>query len=487
MIQGTASGVGKSLLCTALCRIYANRGLRVRPFKAQNMSNNAAVTDSGEIGRAQELQARAARVEPDPRMNPVLLKPLADTRSDVVVMGTSRPDLATLPWHDRRARLWPYVTQAFAALQGEADLIVIEGAGSPAETNLRHSDIVNMAVARWAGAPVLLAADIDRGGAFASLYGTWLLLDPEDRKHVRGFLLNRFRGDAHLLAPAPADLAQRTGVPVVGVVPFVRHTLPQEDAMGMASSGTGAMTVVAIRFPHIANFDDIDPLAAEPGVRVHWTDSPADLTGASAIVLPGTRNTIHDLNWLWRTGLGAAVRAQANAGTPVLGICGGYQMLGAAVEDPHGIEAGGTCHGLGLLDVHTVMERVKETRWTDACVRCPVAGFPLSVGTTVRGYEIHHGSTRAGPDAVPWLAADHGILGATNSDGRRVVLGAYLHALFADDSFRTAFIALAGGNTNGDRWASRLETEIERVADVVQSSIDMACIDRMIEMGVPCA
>jgi adenosylcobyric acid synthase len=451
------------------------------------MSNNAAVTGSGEIGRAQELQARAARVTPDARMNPVLLKPLADTRSDIVVMGKSQSDLARLPWHDRRAVLWPYVTRALAELRAEADLVVIEGAGSPAETNLRHSDIVNMAVARWALSPVLLAADIDRGGAFASLFGTWSLLSAEDRNHVCGFLLNRFRGDARLLAPAPADLTQRTGVPVLGVIPYVRHTLPQEDAMGLASSGAGDIRIVAIRFPHIANFDDLDPLAAESGVRVQWTDSPADLTGASAIVLPGTRNTIHDLDWLWRTGLGAAVRARASSGTPVLGICGGYQMLGVTVADPHGIEAGGTCPGLDLLDVHTVLEPVKETRWTDACVRCTVPGLPLGVGTDVRGYEIHHGATRAGPAAAPWLTADHGVLGATNANGRGVVFGAYLHALFADDSFRAAFIALAGGNTEGDRWVSRLDTEIERIATAVQSSIDMSELDRIIEMGVACA
>jgi len=267
-------------------------------------------------------------------MNPVLLKPLADTRSDVVVMGRSRPDLATLPWH-------------------------------------------------------------------------------------------RFHGDARLLAPAPADLARRTGVPV--------------------------------------------------------------LAGACAIVLPGTRNTIHDLDWLWRTGVAAAVRAQANAGTPVLGICGGYQMLGTAVEDPHGIEAGGTCPGLDLLDVHTVLVPVKETRWTDARVHCAVPGLPLALSATVRGYEIHHGATRAGPSAVPWLAADHALLGAASLNGRSVVLGAYLHALFADDLFRAAFIALSGGSTKGDRWASRLDAEIERIADAVQSSIDMSRIDHIIETGVPCA
>jgi len=484
MIQGTASGVGKSLLCTALCRIYARRGLRVRPFKAQNMSNNAAIADGGEIGRAQALQARAACVEPDPRMNPVLLKPLADNRSDVVVMGRSRPELSTLPWHDRRAALWPSVTHALDALRLEADMVVIEGAGSPAETNLRHSDIVNMAVAHHAGAPVILAADIDRGGAFASLFGTWSLLDAADRSLVRGFLLNRFRGDASLLAPAPADLERRTNVPVLGVVPTIRHALPEEDAMGMASGGAGATTIAAVRLPHIANFDDLDPLANEPGLRVLWTVAPDDLAGAAAIILPGTRNTIADLDWLWRTGLAAAVRARALNGTPVLGICGGYQMLGNVVADPHGVEAGGECPGLGLLDVRTTLQPAKTTRWTSACITRNVPGLPLATGANVRGYQIHHGTTDG--DGI-WLSGDRGMLGSAETENGVTVLGAYLHALFADDDFRAAFVALVGVAAGEDAWSDRLEHEIDRVADTVQSAIDMARLDRIIEAGVVCA
>jgi adenosylcobyric acid synthase len=273
MIQGTGSGVGKSLLTSALCRIYARRGLRVLPFKAQNMSNNAAVTAAGgEVARAQALQAQAARVEVDARMNPVLLKPLADMRSDVVVMGRSDPALSALAWHERKARLWPIVVDALASLRAEADLVVIEGAGSPAETNLRHSDIVNMAVARHAGSAVLLVADIDRGGAFAALYGTWALLEPEDRRLIRGFILNRFRGDASLIAPAPKELEGRTGVPTLGVVPFIRHCLPEEDATGLASGGAGSVTIAAVRLPHVANFDDLDPLAADGRLRVRWVD-----------------------------------------------------------------------------------------------------------------------------------------------------------------------------------------------------------------------
>jgi adenosylcobyric acid synthase len=479
MVQGTASGVGKSLLCTALCRIYARRGLRVRPFKAQNMSNNAAVTtERGEIGRAQWLQALAARVEPDVRMNPVLLKPLADTRSDVVVLGRSRAELAMLPWHARRDVLWPHVTRALDALRTDADVVVIEGAGSPAETNLRRSDIVNMAVARYAAAPVILAADIDRGGAFASLFGTWSLLEEADRALVRGFLLNRFRGDAALLHPAPDDLARRTGAPVVGIVPYVRHALPEEDALGMASSAHGDVVIAAIRLPHIANFDDLDPLAAEPGVCVRWVATPAELRAAQAIVLPGTRNTIDDLRWLWSSGLGAAVRARAAEGVAVLGICGGYQMLGGLVADPHGIEAGGTCHGLGLLDVRTTLAPDKRTCRTAAHVLAEVPGLPLPRGAAVRGYEIHHGVTRG--HATAWLAGEGGVLGAFRCDQGARVLGAYLHALFADDGFRAAFLAFIGARGAGGAWEARLDAEIERVADAVEAGTDFRTLDRIV-------
>lgn len=488
MVQGTASGVGKSLLSAAFCRIFARRGLRVRPFKAQNMSNNAAVTpDGAEIGRAQEVQARAARVTPDARMNPVLLKPLADTRSDVVLLGRSRPELARLRWHQRHGALWPVVAQALDSLRDEADLVVIEGAGSPAETNLRASDIVNMAVAQYAASPVLLVADIDRGGAFASLFGTWSLLDDADRSRIRGFILNRFRGDVSLLTPAPDDLAHRTGVPVLGVVPYVRHALPEEDATGLASAGRGTTVIAAVRFPHIANFDDLDPLAAEPGIHVRWTDSPDGLADVAAIVLPGTRNTLGDLRWLWRTGIATAVRARAAAATPVLGICGGYQMLGHRVDDPHHIEAGGSCDGLGLLDVATTLEPEKATRWTDAQVRASAPRLPLAAGTTVRGYEIRHGATRLGPEATAWLSRDGDVVGVLSGDADRLVLGTSLHALFTAPRFRVAFLARLGQHASARDWDARIDRELECVADTVEQSVDIAAIERIIARDARCA
>jgi adenosylcobyric acid synthase len=482
MVQGVASGVGKSLLTAALCRIFTREGMRVLPFKAQNMSNNAAVTVSGgEVARAQALQARACGVECDVRMNPVLLKPLAEMRADVVVLGRSHPELRSLPWHDRKERLWPLVSGALDALRRECDLVVIEGAGSPAETNLRHSDIVNMSVAHHVGAPVLLVADVDRGGAFAALYGTWALLEPEDRKHVRGFVLNRFRGDASLLSPAPADLEAKTGVPTVGVVPYVRHRLPEEDATGLASGGVGGVTITAVRFPHVANFDDLDPLAAESDVSIRWVDLPSGLADASAIILPGTRNTIDDLRWLWDSGMGAAIRAAARSGVTVVGLCGGYQMLGARVLDASGIESGGACEGLGLLDLETEMEPAKTTRRAHAMT----FGEPLFAGYAgglLEGYEIHHGRSRLGKGAEAWLREGSESLGArTRDEGSARVWGCYLHGIFENSSFRRAFLTSLGAVARESAWTDHVERELDRVADVVQRGLDMQFVRRLVE------
>jgi adenosylcobyric acid synthase len=475
MIQGTSSGAGKSLLTAALCRIYARRGVRVLPFKAQNMSNNAAVTaDGGEIGRAQALQARAAGVAPTTAMNPVLLKPLADTRSDVIVRGRRDAALAAIPWRERKAVLWDVVCAALAELRADADLVLIEGAGSPAEINL--PDWVNMGVAREADAPVLLVADIDRGGAFAALFGTWALLPEADRARIAGFVLNRFRGDASLLAPAPEVLRERTGVPTLGVVPFLRLDLPDEDAASLTDRGAGEVTVAAIRLPHVSNFDDLDPLAAEPGVRVRWTESAAGLEGCDAIVIPGTRNTTADLRWMWESGVAAAVRARAAAGAPVVGLCGGYQILGRAVADPLGLEGGGEVAGLALLDVRTELAEAKTTRlavasWTGG------GAFAALRGGTVSGYEIHHGRTDLGAAAEPLMS----IQGEPAGAARGAVWGCYLHGAFGDDALRGAWLAsLRAGTTSDTRWEAHLDAELDRLADAVETSLDMEAVDRMI-------
>ncbi len=476
MVQGTSSGAGKSLITAGLCRIYARRGLRVLPFKAQNMSNNAAVTAcGGEIGRAQALQARAAGVEARVEMNPVLLKPLADTRSEVVVLGRRDPRLTSLSWTERKPALWQVIRQSLATLRADADLVIIEGAGSPAEINL--PDVVNMRVAREADAPVLLVADIDRGGAFAHLYGTWALLPGTDRERIRGFILNKFRGDAALLAPAPAILYERTGVPTLGVVPHLRLDLPEEDAASLPDRGArGEIEIAAVRLPHLANFDDLDPLAAEPDVAVRWTDRPDALERARAIVLPGTRNTTDDLRWLWESGMGAAIRARAAAGVPVVGLCGGYQMLGTFVADPLGLEGGGTVPGLALLETSTELAAGKTTRQVRGRWRSRSAPFAGLAGRDAAGYEIHHGLTRLGPGAECLLEVEGEPAGAVA--GR--VWGCYLHGIFGDDALRAAWLAaLRSAAPPALRWNAHLEGELDRLAVAVEGALDMDAVDRM--------
>lgn len=478
MVQGTSSGAGKSLLTAALCRIYARRGLRVLPFKAQNMSNNAAVTAcGGEIGRAQALQALAAGVEPLPAMNPVLLKPIADCRSDVMVLGRRDAALSALPWVERKPVLWGVICDSLAALRRDADLVILEGAGSPAEINL--PDVVNMRVAEEADAPVLLVTDIDRGGAFAHLYGTWALLPEAQRARIGGFVLNKFRGDAALLAPAPEMLRQRTGVPTLGVVPMLHLHLPEEDAAVVPDRGgtVAEITVAAVRLPHLANFDDLDPLAAELGVRVRWVDDVQQLADAEAIVLPGTRNTTGDLRWLWSSGLAAAIRARAAAGVPVVGLCGGYQMLGRSVADPLGLEGGGEMPGLGLLNLHTELGERKTTRRVRA--RWSAVAGPLAAlaGSDVSGYEIHHGRTALGAGVEPILEAAGEPVGA----GAGSVWGCYLHGLFADDALRTLWLAAlrTGTAPAAQQWENRLKHELDRLADAVEAALDLTVVDSL--------
>ncbi|MES2185563.1 MAG: cobyric acid synthase [Pseudomonadota bacterium] len=438
MVLGTTSGAGKSWIATALCRWYARRGLKVAPFKAQNMSNNARVVAGGEIGSAQYFQALAAHATPDVRMNPLLLKPEADMRSQVVLMGQVDAELSRLPWRGRSLKVWPQVAAALDALRAENDLVLIEGAGSPAEINLRADDIVNMRTAHHAGAACLLATDIDRGGAFAHLYGTWALLPPEDRALLRGFVLNRFRGDASLLAPGPQMLQELTGVPTVATLPmFWRHGLPEEDGVFDDRGGaTGVVhtTVAVVAYPRISNLDEFQPLKNVPGVRLLWVRSPAELAGLAAadwVVLPGSKHTSSDLAWLRTQGLDRAITAHAARGGRVLGICGGLQMLGEALIDPHGIDGNGP--GLGLLPLVTTFAPDKTVRATATRFRNLAAPWQALSQAAWQGYEIHHGQTAlhpamaaAGdvgravlPDGLGWQGGTHGQ-----------VLGLYLHGLF---------------------------------------------------------
>ncbi len=462
MVLGTTSGAGKSWLATALCRWYANQGLKVAPFKAQNMSNNARVVPTpggamGEIGSAQYFQALAARAEPDVRMNPLLLKPEADTRSQVVLMGEVNRALSDMPWRGRSLTVWPQIAAALDELRAGYDVVVIEGAGSPAEINLYDSDVVNMRVAKHCDAACLLVTDIDRGGAFAHLYGTWALLPPEERSLIDGFVLNKFRGDASLLAPAPQMLQDLTGVPTVATIPMQwHHGLPEEDGVfddRSTAAGPVRLTVAVVAYPRISNLDEFQPLKNAPGVKLVWARTPAELSGADWVILPGSKATVADLAWLRQQGLDAAVCAHAARGGAVLGICGGLQMLGEAIVDPEGVEGsrngmGSNAPGLGLLPLVTLFGADKAVRRTETCFG-PLSGpWAALSGVAVSGYEIHLGQTAQHPAmalkgdvAQPVLPQ---ALGWQNLGGN--VLGVYLHGMFEDAEVLTALLGhrLAG-------------------------------------------
>ncbi|CAM3434806.1 cobyric acid synthase [Deinococcus deserti] len=462
MVQGCTSNAGKSYLAAALCRILADEGLRVAPFKAQNMSNNAGVTPAGlEMGRAQLVQARAARVIPDVRMNPVLLKPEADTRSQVVLLGKANPEITALPWRERKPQLWPYVQDSLHSLLDEFDVVVIEGAGSPAEVNLRTSDIVNMRVAREARAAVLLACDIDRGGAFAHLLGTWHCLIPEERELLKGFILNRFRGDARLLSPAPEWLCEQTGVPTVGVVPWLNIPLPEEDGVALersqAPDGPAGFVAIA-RLPRMSNLDEFAPL----GERARWVSRPEELSGAQAVIIPGSKSTASDLGWLRQSGLAGAITRMAAAGVPVLGVCGGLQMLGRRVHDPHGVEGGGEASGLGLLDLETEFAFDKTTRLTHLT--------DAETGLALEGYEIHHGQTRSGP-GVQELAP--GLLWRSGN-----VRGTYLHGLLENPAYLERFLGWAG--LPAPVGLDSLDARLDAIAGQVKASLDWPYVQALL-------
>jgi adenosylcobyric acid synthase len=439
MVLGTTSGAGKSWLATALCRWYARQGLQVAPFKAQNMSNNARVVPgldgaAGEMGSAQYFQALAARARPEVRMNPVLLKPEHDTCSQVVVLGRVRPELGRVPWRERSEVLWPFARDALRALLRENDIVVIEGAGSPAEINLHASDYVNMRTAREAGAACLLVTDIDRGGAFAHLFGTHQLLSLEERALIRGFVLNRFRGDAALLAPGPEQLRALTGVPTVAVLPLWRgHGLPEEDGVHEAfdeeeGAGGARSRIAIVAFPRLSNLDELEPLRHAPGVRLRWARTPAALADVDWIILPGSKHTSGDRAWMRAQGLDAPILAHAARGGRVLGVCGGLQMLGGAMSDPHGVD--GDEQGLGLLPLETRFEREKLLRHTAARFGELSGPWAALAGVAFDGYEIRHGRT------TPVAAADPLDVALRNDAGEPIgwqrggVLGVYAHGLF---------------------------------------------------------
>jgi adenosylcobyric acid synthase len=500
MIQGTASGVGKSLLTTAFCRLFARAGYRVAPFKSQNMALNAAVAaDGGEIGRAQAAQADAAGVEPTVDMNPILLKPEGDTRAQLVIRGAAAVSVDFATYQTMAPELLTVVDESLRRLRTAYDLVLIEGAGSPAEINLAATEIVNMRIARLADAPVLLAGDIDRGGVFAALVGTLALLEPDDRARVAGFLVNRFRGDRRLLEPGLEMLTARTGVPVLGVIPMIPERLvPAEDSLDLdrvaGAPGDAVVDVAVVRLPRIANFDDFEPLADEPGVRVRFVRTAAELAGADLVILPGTKTTVADLTWLHASGLGAAVRQVAMAGGPVLGVCGGFQMLGERVDDPDGLEGvPGTVEGLGLLPVTTTFAGAKRTVRVRARVAAARGVLAAAAGREVAAYEIHVGRTRSAGDAAFAVTVRGGERlneadGAVSADG--AVTGTYLHGLFADDALRGAVlraVAERAGRAPDPRWgqARGASARYDRLADIVADAVDVAAVATLVGLSWP--
>ena len=467
MFQGTGSDVGKSLIVAGLCRAFALRGLRVKPFKPQNMSNNAAVTaDGGEIGRAQALQARACGMAASVHMNPVLLKPQSDVGSQVVVQGKILGNANARDYQALKPGLKARVLESFASLEADADLVLVEGAGSAAEVNLRANDIANMGFARAADVPVVLIGDIDRGGVIAQIAGTKAVIDPADAAMIKGFLVNRFRGDPTLFADGMALIARHTGWPALGLIPHFRDAskLPAEDAVALqtrAAPGAGALKIAVPMLAHISNFDDFDPLKLEPSVQLLMVRPGEPLPGdAALVILPGTKSTIADLAHFRAQGWAIDLAAHVRRGGRVLGLCGGYQMLGRAVHDPDAMEgAAGSAEGLGLLDVETTLTQAKTLD--------EVSGVSLPDGAPFKGYEMHIGQT-SGPDrARPLLRfSGGGDDGAISPDGR--IRAAYVHGLFADNAQRAAWLAWLGGTASGLDY----EGEVERVLDALAAHLE---------------
>jgi adenosylcobyric acid synthase len=479
MLQGTASSVGKSLLVAGLARALARRGLAVRPFKPQNMSNNAAVTeDGGEIGRAQALQALAACVAPSVHMNPVLLKPQSEIGAQVIVRGKMFGTATARDMQDLKPKLMPYVLESFEITKRGADVVLVEGAGSASEINLRKNDIANMGFARAADVPVVVIGDIDRGGVIASLVGTKAVLDPEDARLVAGFIVNRMRGDISLFADGMEEIARRTGWQALGLVPFFEgaRRLPAEDAYDLVgrrhSSGNGKVRVAVPLLPHIANFDDLDPFAAEPDVELVMVERGTPLPVCDLIVVPGSKSTIADIKTLREVGWDIDIAAHVRRGGHVLGLCGGYQMLGRSIADPYGIEGpAGSVPGLRLLQVDTIIAGEKAL--------AEVSGTTIADAAPVKGYEMHMGVS-TGPDTARPLVrfSDGRTDGAVSRDGR--VAGTYLHGFFADDAQRRAWIERLGGTPSRHSHDADIQSTLDALAAHLEAHID---VDRLLRLA----
>lgn len=497
MIQGTMSGAGKSLLTAGLCRIFRQDGFRTAPFKSQNMALNSYITAEGlEMGRAQAVQAEAAKEVPSVRMNPILLKPTTDTGSQIIVGGKVLGNMSAREYFSYKKELIPVILESYRKLEEEYDVIVVEGAGSPAEINLKENDIVNMGLAELLHAPVLLAGDIDRGGVFAQLYGTAALLEEAERKRIRGLIINKFRGDRTILDPGIEMLEQKTGIPVVGVVPMMSVDLEEEDSLsrrleegGRGESWEDKLHIAVIRFPRISNYTDLSPLEARPKTAVRYVTTVRELGEPDLVILPGSKNTMEDLRWLRMSGLETALLKLYHKGTLLFGICGGYQMLGESLEDPHQVEAGGSMKGMGLLPVHTVFGRSKVTTRTEGRIR-PLQGPYSSLSNAAySGYEIHMGLSKLeeNTEGLQILAQrEKWILGVCKGNAA----GTYIHGIFDNKETADGILQAAAGKKGMDLGEENTmdfheykEKQYDLLAQGLREALDMEAIYRILEEG----
>ena len=494
MVQGTMSNAGKSFLVAGLCRVFMQDGYRTAPFKSQNMALNSYITKDGlEIGRAQAMQAEAAGIEPTVEMNPILLKPTSNVGSQVIVNGEVLGNMKAMDYYANKKQLVPEIKKAFEKLSGEYDIIVIEGAGSPAEINLKENDIVNMGMARIAKAPVLLCGDIDRGGVFASLYGTVKLLEDEEQSMIKGLIINKFRGDVEILKPGLQMIEEKTGIPVVGVVPLTPLDIDDEDSLSDRLTHTGqkgGIDLAVIRLPHISNFTDFNVFERMDGVSLRYVGSAGELGTPDLIFLPGTKNTMDDLTWLRESGMETAVLRCAEQKVPVMGICGGYQMLGELLEDPDGVEHGGSMRGMGLLHTKTVFSRAKTRTQIQGRVNT-VSICGEFAGREVQGYEIHMGRTEKTGDCQETIYLEDGRLdGLSNPEG--TVFGTYLHGIFdyGDLAAMTVSRLMRRKGIDPKNWhfdpEEHKRREYDKLADLVRNSLDMKRIYEILEAGITC-
>ncbi|MBP3312325.1 MAG: cobyric acid synthase [Butyricicoccus sp.] len=491
MVQGTASNAGKSVLAAALCRIFRQDGYRVAPFKSQNMALNSFITADGmEMGRAQVMQAEAAGIAPDVRMNPILLKPTSDCGSQVIVLGKATGNQTAREYWGNKRALIPAVREAYESLAAEYNIIVIEGAGSPAEINLKQDDIVNMGMAKLADAPVLLVGDIDRGGVFASLYGTVMLMEEDERARIKGMVINKFRGDVEILRPGLTMLEDLTGKPVVGVVPYTRLDIDDEDSLSDQlgrTSAAGLLDIVVVRLPRISNFTDFAALPRVPGVGLRYADKPEQLEGADLILLPGTKSTMSDLRWLRESGLEAQILKQHAAGTPVFGVCGGYQMMGMSISDPENSEGGGSMRGMGLLPTETVFRADKTTVQAHGTLLDIEGDLAALSGAETVGYEIHMGETTLLDGAKPMQKLTRGDQTVLDGCQHENAYGSYLHGIFDTQQVLECLVqALAdkkGVTLDAEAFDMQRykEEQYDKLAETVRQSLDMQQIYRILE------